>query len=309
MLPDETVARFRDDWNALTDRSAGDIGVAVSGGGDSLALLLLSAAAFPGRVHAATVDHGLRDESPAEAEVVRTICAQLGVAHTIIKLKMESGGNVSARARVRRYAALEEWRKATGVAWIATGHHADDQLETIVMRLNRASGIGGLSGIRRRNGFVVRPVLSWRRTELAAVVADAGLKPADDPTNRDDRYDRARLRKSLAGANWFNAQAVTQSAGLLADADDALNWAASLVELGDAAMAAVPDEIARRAILRALHMIDPTLNPRGEALTRVLATLRAGRKAMIGAITCMPGAVWRFDHAPRRRSFTPPEVS
>ena len=216
---------------------------------------------------------------------------------------------MSARARVLRYAVLEEWRKATGLAWIATGHHADDQLETIIMRLNRASGVGGLSGIRRRNGVVVRPLLGWRRAELAALVADAGLRPADDPTNRNDRYDRARLRKSLAGADWIDACAVTQSAAQLADADDALNWAAAQVELGDAAIPALPDEIARRALRRALNVIDPALDPRGQALTRVLTLLRAGRKAMIGNIVCVPGAVWRFGQAPERRRFTPPEAS
>lgn len=306
-LPDAAVARFRDDWLRLTGDEGERIGVAVSGGADSLALMLLAAAAFPGRVVAATVDHGLRREAAGEAALVQGIAAQIGVPHQTLSLDLTHGGNVSARAREARYDALEDWRQASGVDWIATGHHADDQLETMIMRLNRSSGVGGLAGIRARNGRVVRPLLAWRRSELDAIVAGTGFTPVDDPTNRDDRYDRARLRKRLADADWLDPVAAARSAERLAEADQALDWAAQAIEPSAATMADLPDELARRVLLRALRAVDSMLEPRGETLTRALAELRRGRKTMIGNVLCLPGEIWHFEPAPDRRAPHPVE--
>ncbi|HWU02750.1 MAG TPA: tRNA lysidine(34) synthetase TilS, partial [Novosphingobium sp.] len=181
------------------------LGVAVSGGPDSLALLLLAAAALPGRVMAATVDHGLRAESAAEAAEVARVCTQIGVSHATLAIAV-ADGNVQAQARAGRYAALAQWAQQAGVAALCSAHHADDQAETLLMRLNRGSGVAGLAGVRER-GLVpgtrlplLRPVLGWRRAELAGVVAEAGFAAADDPSNRDDAYDRVRMRKALAGA-------------------------------------------------------------------------------------------------------------
>ncbi|MEP6784738.1 MAG: tRNA lysidine(34) synthetase TilS [Sphingomonadales bacterium] len=305
--PDTAVARFRADWLTLTDGDGGRIGVAVSGGADSLALMLLAAAAFPGAVIAATVDHGLRTEAAEEARQVDTLAERIGVPHRILTLDLAAGGNVSARARTARYVALETWRQSVGAGWIATGHHADDQLETMVMRLNRSSGVGGLAGIRRRNGVIVRPLLGWRRAELDAIVQGAGLTPVDDPTNRDDRYDRARLRKLLANADWFDAAAVTRSANRLADADSALDWVARTIKPTAATMADLPDELARRVLLRAIRTVDPALDPRGDALSRTLAELRQGRKTMLGNVMCLPGAQWRFEASPDRCTEHPVE--
>lgn len=306
-LPDAAVARFREDWLTLTGGGAGRIGVAVSGGADSLALMLLAAAAFPDDVAAATVDHGLRPEAADEAAFVHAIAARIGVPHAVLTLDLAPGGNVSARARVARYDALETWRQNAGADWIATGHHADDQIETMIMRLNRSAGVGGLAGIRRRNGALVRPLLGWRRTELDAVVSHAGIRPVDDPTNRDDRYDRARLRKLLADVDWLDAAAVVRSAERLADADSALDWIARSIAPTDITMAQLPDELARRILLNAVRAIDPALDPRGEALTRALAGLRAGEKAMLGNVLCIPGSEWRCEPAPGRRTQHPVE--
>lgn len=306
-LPEPAVARFRADWLTLTGGNGGTIGVAVSGGADSLALMLLAAAAFPGMVMAATVDHGLRAESADEAAYVHDIAQRAGVSHRVLTLDLSPGGNVSARARTARYVALETWRQSVGADWIATGHHADDQLETMIMRLNRSSGVGGLAGIRRRNGVIVRPLLDWRRAELDAIVGDAGLPPVDDPTNRDDRYDRARLRKLLASADWLDPVAAARSADRLADADSALDWVATTVEPTAAAMADLPDELARRVLLRAIRTVDATLDPRGEALGHALSELRQGRKAMLGDVLCVPEGIWRFERAPDRRGKQPAE--
>src|SRR5690349_12463072 len=103
---EEQVARFRADLEALTGGAPERLGVGVSGGPDSLALLLLAAAAWPGRVEAATVDHGLRAESAAEAAFVAGLCAQLGVPHRTLHAGMEATSNLQAAARARRYALL-----------------------------------------------------------------------------------------------------------------------------------------------------------------------------------------------------------
>ncbi|HZU63565.1 MAG TPA: tRNA lysidine(34) synthetase TilS, partial [Novosphingobium sp.] len=146
----------------------GRLGLAVSGGPDSLALLLLAHAAWPGRVAAATVDHGLRPESAGEAAEVARICAGLGVAHATLPVSI-GPGNIQTEARTARYAALAQWMAAEGLAALATAHHADDQAETLLLRLNRASGVAGLAGVRARalvpgsRLLLLRPLLGWRR--------------------------------------------------------------------------------------------------------------------------------------------------
>src|SRR3954470_23762026 len=178
-LPPDLVERFRADACRLApaDRA---FAIAVSGGPDSLALLLLAAAAFPANVHAATVDHRLRPEAAAEAAHVAMICAGLGIPHRILAVTVAPGASVQAQARAARYAALGGWMAEEGLEALLTGHHQDDQAETLLMRLVRGSGLAGLAGIRpaaRIAGVkVCRPLLGWRRAELAAIVAAAGLR-------------------------------------------------------------------------------------------------------------------------------------
>ena len=252
-------------------------------------MLLLAYAAFPGRVQAATCDHRLRTESAEEARFVAALCAERGIPHAILTLDLPVGGNVSNNARTARYAALEDWRAGRGLAHILTAHHADDQLETVIMRLNRGAGVGGLAGIRAVNGHVVRPLLGWRRSELAAIVADAGIAPVDDPSNRDDRYDRARLRKALADADWLDPLAVTRSAAACAEADDALDG------LDDR-------ELVRRRVLAELRTVEPDLAPRGSQLDALIADLEAGRTTTLGNVLCSGGETWTFAPAPPRRA-------
>ena len=221
----ESVERFRNGLAALGVAPDAPLGVAVSGGPDSLALLLLAHGAGLA-IEAATVDHRMRPGSDNEALAVGVICGELGVPHCILTIDDERSGNLSAWARRARYRLLEGWADERGLAAIATAHHADDQLETVIMRLNRGSGVAGLAGIRARNGRIVRPLLGWRRAELRAIVDAAGIAPLDDPSNRDDRFDRARLRKALADADWLDPLAVAKSAALAAEAESVIQWVA-----------------------------------------------------------------------------------
>lgn len=305
----EALARFRSGMKTLVS-GPGPFGVAVSGGSDSLALLLLCDAAFPGKTFAATVDHGLRPESAREAAFVALVCQSMGVPHRVLHAAEPAGGNIQDWARRERYAALGDWAAERGLTAILTAHHADDQLETIIMRLNRGSGVAGLSGIRARQGKVLRPLLGWRRAELTRIVEAAALVPVDDPSNRDDRFDRARLRKALANADWLDPAAAGQSAAALADAETALEWAAAQLfeertKRDDHGLTcdpgALPDELRRRLALRCLRNIAPDAAPRGDALTRLIATLDAGEVATLSGVRCAGGATWRFTPAPARQ--------
>lgn len=306
------TTRFAADLAALWS-GEGRLGVAVSGGPDSLALLLLAHAALPERVAAATVDHGLRTESAEEAAFVAGICAMLGVPHTVLTVEV-AAGNVQAEARAARYAALAGWAEAEGLSALATAHHADDQAETLLLRLNRGSGVAGLAGVRAR-GLVpgtrlplLRPVLGWRQTELAEVVVGTGA--VQDPSNSDDRFDRARLRKALAEADWLDVPALAQSASHLGDADAALDWAAarewaecvSTAPLGLTYRPNAPRAVALRVLTRIVTELDGDA-PRGSAIARLFDSLLARQPASIGGLVArvMPEG-WSFTRAPQRRA-------
>jgi tRNA(Ile)-lysidine synthase len=277
--------------------------------------LLLAHAARPGQIEAATVDHGLRPESAAEAEFVAGVCGALAVPHQTLKV-IVAEGNVQAQAREARYAALAGWLKARGLAVLATAHHADDQAETLLLRLNRGSGVAGLSGVRERGRAagsgqtVIRPLLGWRRSELAEVVAAAGIEAVDDPSNADERFDRVRIRQALAEAAWLDPEALSDSARNLADADAALDWAAGREwlenvrreGLGLTYRPAAPRAIALRVLARIVRELGGE-EARGSSLARAFESLVAGRPASIGELVGRPGPDgWSFTPAPRRRS-------
>lgn len=317
-IPDERAGRFAQSlrmvWPEMNAPAAPRLGVAVSGGPDSLTLLLLAAATLPGRVEAATVDHRLRPESAIEAADVAALCRSLDIPHAILPVTVEPG-NVQDGARRARYVALAHWAQERSLHAIATAHHADDQAETLLMRLNRASGVAGLAGVRPR-GWVadgdlplIRPLLGWRRSELAQVVADAGVTAADDPSNRDDRFDRARLRKAILGADWLDVPAIAQSAAHLADADAALSWSADMEfnarvkrdPFGMTYRPMAPKAIALRVVARIVAELDD--EARGSAIARLFDALAAGEPASIGALVVRPNAGgWSFAKAPARKA-------
>lgn len=304
------ITRFQADLARLVNPQHVRLGVAVSGGGDSLALLLLAHHALPGCVHAATVDHGLRAEAADEARFVADICAQLNVPHAILSPAQPIAGSIQAAARLARYAALTMWADDCGCNWIATAHHIDDQAETLLMRLNRGSGVAGLAGVRAMNGRLIRPLLGWRRSELAQVVADAGIEAIDDPSNHDTEFDRVRIRQHLAASPWLETDHIARSATLLAEANTALDWATvhlakDRLNLGsDSAKldpGLLPRELRRRLTLMALQHVDPDIAPRGAALVALIEALGNGETRTLGEVEIKGGALWRFRRATPRR--------
>jgi tRNA(Ile)-lysidine synthetase, N-terminal domain len=293
------------------DASDVRFGVAVSGGPDSMALLDGAARAFPGRVEAATVDHGLREASAAEAAMVSDWCAAKAIPHVTLHPHGAVRGNVQSWARAQRYALLDGWRAERGLDWLMTAHHADDQLETLLMRLNRGAGVGGLAGVRARQGFVLRPLLAVRKADLLDHVRSQGLPFVDDPSNSDPRFDRASLRAALAGVDWIDVAAAGRSAAALAESEEALDWAVDGLEAAHVVMDGagialqridLPRELLRRLVLRMMRRLDPAVAmPRGDALDRALAAARDGGKVSLGRFTLKGGEQWTLHLAPPRR--------
>jgi tRNA(Ile)-lysidine synthase len=315
------VERFRRDLHATADLAGTRLGVAVSGGPDSLALLLLAAAALPDRVEAATVDHGLRAESAGEAAMVAEVSSRLCVPHRVLApgWSERPTSNLAARARAARYDALCDWAGERRLTFIATAHHLDDQAETLLMRIARGAGLSGLAGVRPLTDYVgttasailVRPLLGWRKMELRNIVDACGLAAVEDPTNEDDRLDRTAVRRLLAEATQLDPSRLAACAAHLADADAALSWTADrLFEERNAAHAdgsvtlnacGLPHELQRRLLLRTLFLFTDDRGIRGQKIENLLQSLRAGRPATLAGVRAEPGPPWRFKLAPPRR--------
>src|SRR4051812_10437262 len=320
MTNQDTLDRFHRDLDPLIAPGV-RIGLAVSGGPDSLALLLLAAAARPGEVEAATVDHALRQESRAEAGMVASVCERLGVPHSILTVewKKKPETAIQERARAARYGLMARWAQEKGLRALLTAHHLDDQAETFLMRVARGAGVTGLAGMRLvarvPGGAVplVRPLLGWRHAELEQVCASAGVTPVSDPSNADEQFERVRIRRALADSNWLDPQALALSAGNLAEADAALHWSTSqvwtrLVNEQPSAISfqpeGIPREIRRRLIRRAVLKLAREGNGtelRGRELGQLLQVLASGGKATLRGVLCSGGDVWRFSPAPARR--------
>jgi len=313
------VERFRANLDALIDPSQ-RVGLAVSGGPDSMALLLLAAAARPGQVEAATVDHLLREGSHAEAEMVATACGQLGVPHTILRARWDDRPEtaVQEKARRERYRLLGFWVEERGLEALATGHHVDDQAETVLMRLARGSGVRGLAGMHPRSIAIgtkvrlLRPLLGWRRSELQQICVSAGIEAAVDPSNEDSKYERVRVRRALGQVDWLDPAAITRSAANLAEANSALDWAMRsewnhrVREKRDSISyrpSDAPREILRRIAARAVRHLatEGEGDLRGAETDRLLASLADGGTTTPRGVLCRGGTEWQFSRAPERR--------
>lgn len=303
------------------------LGVAVSGGSDSMALLDLMA--WHGRQHgfevrAVTVDHGLRPEAAVEAAEVAAFCAGRGIPHDVLRWEGWDGtGNLQARARRARYALIVDWAKRAGADWVALGHTEDDQAETVVMRLARASGVDGLAGMPdrfERDGLVmVRPLLRLEREDLRDYLRDRGIGWCEDPSNEDDSFERVRARRAMGvleglGIDSGALARVAENARAAKTALDHYAWqevaenGLAEEDRGDLILPErgtegnpVPPEVLRRVWNGAILWIGGAdYPPRAAAMTGMVAALGAtGRYTLGGCVVSRSGT--EGDFGPRLR--------
>ena len=270
----------------LRDETPERLGVAVSGGGDSTALMHLAVRWGRGRaaIHVVTVDHGLRDGSGREAEAVGRQAAALGLPHAVPRWRWDGAGNLQARARDGRRAAIDGWARATGLGAVLLGHTMDDQAETLVMRLARGSGVEGLSAMEEGtlgtarsaepgNTPFLRPLLGVPREALRGWLRAEGIAWADDPSNADARFERVRARHAI------------EALGL-----DPVRLAATA-----ARMARARHALETRAFETARDLARPA--PEGDVRLDRAGLARADEdtrlRIVAGALRCVSGAAYR----------------
>ena len=289
--------------------------VAFSGGPDSLALL---AAAVRLRdwngftLHACHVDHGLDPGSGQRARLAQGLATKLGVplgrGFHPIRLNAEPtvGHSLEAWAREQRYTALEELAARLDGAWIATAHHADDQAETLILRLMFGTGLRGMGGIRARRGRLLRPFLELRRRELGDYLAELGLEPILDPTNEDLKIPRNQIRKRVLNEWMKEEPALVQQLGRVASTADRV-IASTEKRLADL-VAVRPLAVGSGAQLdrQALNGLPKTLqvhvlNALDRAAGRVYPSPKTARselfeqlKKRTGVVSCDAGSGWRW---------------
>lgn len=281
------------------------LGLAVSGGGDSLALALLAADWARARgiaLHAITIDHGLRSEAAAEAAHAARVCAGLGITHDLRHWPGQGArGNLLAAARQARYGLIADWARGKGLAAVLLGHTRDDQAETVLMRLARGAGVDGLSAMdpqRRAQGLLwLRPLLEVARADLRALLEAKGIGWCEDPTNADTRFARVRVRRAFEtlAPLGIDAEALSALAARMASArlvleDAAVEAArdAAVLDRGDVLidrgkLGLMRAETRARLLGAVLRWIgNADYAPRRAALDRLAARIAAGDGATLG---------------------------
>jgi tRNA(Ile)-lysidine synthase len=281
--------------------------VAVSGGADSVALLTLLAALAPAwrlTLHVLHVDHGLRADSARDAGLVRALAARLGVPAQVERVRV-GPGSVEAAARAARYAALEAEADRLGAGRIAIGHTADDQAETVLMRVLDGAGVRGLAAIPPVRGRIIRPLIEIRRPALRDALVAGGVEWIEDPSNRDPKFLRNRIRHELLPllAASYHADVVPALAGvarLARESVDALDRTAARelarlatpeaegLTLSRAALAALPAPVAAEVLRQAAARHGSRSPLRAWAhrgLRRVLGPAPPRRPFRLGGVT------------------------
>jgi tRNA(Ile)-lysidine synthase len=290
--------------------------VAVSGGGDSMALALLAdqwVRAKGGRIVALTVDHGLRVEAADEARQVGAWLAARGINHHVLRWEGERpASGVQAAARQARYRLMAEWCREAGVLHLLVAHTLEDQAETFLMRVARGSGTDGLAAMSVASALaqvrLLRPLLGTSRQSLRATLAERGQDWIEDPSNQDEAYERVRVRQALPllAAVDLTAEALARAALAQAPARAALEretaglvaqaiqlHPAGFVRIDPEAFLSAPVDIARRVLGRALQTIGGgAYQPRREAVARLHERLVAagpkGLAATLGGCRLLP---------------------
>ena len=343
-IADEAVCD--DEANALFQglESAGGLVIAASGGPDSTALLLLLARWAKGlkkapKLLAVTVDHGLRPQAAAEAAAVKRLARRLGVAHRTLHWRgRKPATGLQEAARVARYRLLAQAATGAKYAHVLTAHTLDDQAETVLFRLARGSGLTGLAGMAATSTlpadagteiFLVRPLLPIPKTRLIATLRSAGIAYAQDPSNADPRFTRARLRELMPplAREGLNARGLSRFATRMRRAEFAIEFAVSAAR---AALAPgpwprrgpivfdrepfldLPAEVGLRLLGRAIaHCGDegPIELGKLEALHDALRLAPQPRRTLAGAMVTLAGNRLRIERAPARRTAASRRVS
>jgi tRNA(Ile)-lysidine synthase len=321
--------------------------LAVSGGPDSIALMWLAARwrhamARGPRLVAVTIDHGLRPEAAREARDVKRLARSLDLPHRTLRWSgAKPRAGLPAAAREARYRLLAQAARQNHATHILTAHTRDDQAETLLMRLLRGSGIAGLAAMAKeteRDGLrLARPLLEVPKSRLIATLQKAGIDFADDPTNRDPSFTRARLRTVMPAlaAEGCDARNLARLASRLARANAAVEILAEgadrFLRLTDraqtkldgrtfeaTAFAALPEEIRLRLLLRTINQYGhegPAELGKVEALLAVLdrdvAEIQSARRmkststrlkqTLAGALISLTDGRIRIEPAPLRR--------
>ena len=292
----------------LAGLAAGEsLALAVSGGGDSMAMLHLAVAAGL-RPAVVTVDHGLRPEAAAEADMVGQVCAGYRLRHdTLLWRGWDHAGNLQNAARKARRRLIAEWAVAHGIGTIALAHTQDDVAETFLMRLARGAGVDGLAAMSpvwaERGVTWARPMLTMTRAELRLWLTGQSLTWAEDPSNENLRFDRIKARKALTtlGPLGLTAPRLAEVAQHLAEARLALDaladdWAERV--LAEAAGTVViapalwraPVETQRRLLQRVILWIAPAAYaPRGTQVSQLMQSLAANQPATLAGCRFVTG--------------------
>ncbi len=302
---------------ALFGRFAGaqKLALAVSGGPDSLALLVLAhrwrePRATGPTLAVFTVDHGLRPSAAAEARMVADTAHRYGLCHKTLRWRgPRPNSRIEEAAREERYRLLIEAAEEAGISDILTAHHREDQVETVLMRLGKGSGLAGLVGMRPERQLsekvtLHRPLLALSKAQLASTVASAGLTPVEDEFNIDERFARPRLRRLMPDfvAAGIGADGVAQAAQRLALADEAIEhfvdeflraavsvdrFAVATIDRGR--FRSVPSEVRRRVLARIIGGASGSdwPPPRGErlgSLERSVIGRQVFKRTLAGAV-------------------------
>ncbi len=295
--------------------------IAVSGGADSVALLAALVAIAPSlrlELHVLHVDHQLRPESSRDAGFVMDFAQRLGVPAEVARVRVAPGGSLEASARAARHGALEAAAARVGATHIALGHTADDQAETVLMRLLEGAGVRGLAAIPPVRGRIIRPLIETRRRDVEAALHAGGLDWVEDETNRDLKFLRNRVRHELlpllaSGYDGDVVPALTRTAALAREATQALDQLAAH-ELGRLAtteadgaitlplgpLRALPSFVAPEVLRQAAARLGGTAPLRAWAhrgLARVAATPPPRRPFRLGGvIVAVSGERVRLGH-------------
>ncbi len=272
--------------------------VAVSGGGDSMALALLLdrwVRARGGRLISLTVDHQLRTDSAIEARQVGDWLSGQGIEHHILKWHdPKATSALQENARAARYALMEDWCQENGILHLFLAHNAEDQAETFLMRLDKGSGPDGLSAMsavtERRHCRLVRPLLSVSGGELRAFLADQGQGWVEDPSNQNDRFERIRWRRMMteqgispdgicrAAERYGQARGVLEYQAARLSARTVAVHPAGFIRIDRQGLLSAPEELGRRVLARALMAVGGAVYPPRRHKQERLMAIVSGRE-------------------------------